>query len=210
MNESEDSPVRLDTRLSGQVRRYHTYPIIGQQTIAEHCWQIMRIYCSVVDRVDPHMVIHITFHDIGETSIGDLPYPVKSENHKLKEEADYLEQRSRYLQLDYWDAFKQVLLTEEDKKLFKQIELIEMAEFGMEQMCLGNGYAFIVADRCLRNVYQNQPCARLVQYVIKRVSLFFKQYKNTLRGAVDDWWSIIKWEELLTHGFKLEESHGSE
>jgi 5'-deoxynucleotidase YfbR-like HD superfamily hydrolase len=171
----------------------------------------MRIYCSVVDKIDPHMILHITFHDIGETFIGDLPYPVKSENPELKKSLDFMEQKSHYLQLDYWDAFKAVLLTDADRKLFKDIELIEMAEFGMGQMCMGNSHGLIIADRCLRKVYQNEPCARLVQYVIKRINLFFKQYKNPLRSeSLGEWWSVIKWEELLTHGFKLEETDGSE
>jgi 5'-deoxynucleotidase YfbR-like HD superfamily hydrolase len=206
----DDSVVRLDTRLSGQLKRYHTWPIIGQQTVAEHCWQILRIYLSVVDKIDSHMVQHIMFHDIGETFIGDLPYPVKSENPKLKEQLDPMELNSQLMQLDYWGTFRSVMLTEQDRVLFKQIELTEMAEFGLDQLCLGNSHAFIIADRCLRVVYHSEPPARLVQYVIKRINLFFKQYKNTLRGPLGDWWSVMEWNERLTHGFKLEETHEGE
>jgi 5'-deoxynucleotidase YfbR-like HD superfamily hydrolase len=201
---SEDDPVRLDIRLSGQLNRYHTWPIIGQQTIADHCWQLLRIYCCVVDEIDPHMVLHIAYHDIGETFTGDIPYPVKSENHELKKQFDRMEEVSRCKQLEYWDAFKMVLLSEEDKILFKQIELIEMAEFGLDQLCLGNSYAFIIADRCLRKVYGNRPCVRLVLYVIKRINLFFNQYKNILIEPLGDWWCAQKWVALLK-----EETHDS-
>jgi 5'-deoxynucleotidase YfbR-like HD superfamily hydrolase len=198
----EDNLVRLDTRLSGQLRRYHTWPIIGQQTVAEHCWQIMRIYCSVVDTLDPHMIQHIMFHDIGETFIGDLPYPVKSENEELKKGLDFLEQKSCYQQLEHWDAFRSVLLSDADKKLFKQIEFIEMAEFGMDQMCLGNDYGYIIANRCLRKVYQDEPNIRLVQYTMKRIELFNEQYKHLLKDSLGDWWSAVAWHTL-------EEPYGS-
>jgi hypothetical protein len=206
---NEANRVRLDTRLSGQLRRYHTWPVIGQQTVAEHCWQIMRIYLSITDKIDPHMIQYITFHDIGETTIGDLPYPVKSENHDLKKQLDYLEDKSRYLQMGYWGAFRQTFLSDEDKILFKQIELIEMAEFGMDQMCMGNDYAFIVANRCLRKVYQSEACAPLVVYVIRRIKLFYEQYRNSL-NSFNEWWMVAKWNEKITHGFNLEEPHGSE
>jgi len=192
---SEDDRVRIDTRLAGQLKRYHTWPITGQQTVAEHCWQILRIYYSVVDIPDLHMVYYIIFHDIGETATGDLPYPVKSQNNTLKAEADSLEQRSMYSQLQYWGSFQQTMLTDEDKKFFKQIELIEMAEFGMDQVCLGNSHGFIVADRCLHAVFENQPCQKLVQYVIKRIRLFFDQCVFFVPGK-GDWWSAAKWERL--------------
>jgi hypothetical protein len=142
------------------------------------------------------MIHHIMFHDIGETIIGDLPYPVKSENSQLKEQLEWLEHRSNATQLEYWDAFQMVMLTSEDKKLFKDIELIEMAEFGIDQMCLGNDYGFIVANRCLRKVYENEPSPLLVKYVIKRLRLFSMQYQRLLRDSLGDWWSIMAWQRL--------------
>jgi 5'-deoxynucleotidase YfbR-like HD superfamily hydrolase len=194
---SEDDSVRLDTRLAGQVRRYHTWPIVSHQTIGEHCWQLLRIYLCVVDRIDPHMVNHITFHDIGEHFTGDIPYPVKRDNPILKEQMDFLEQRSQACQMDYWNSFRQIVLTDDDKKLFKQIELIEMAEFGMDQMNLGNHHGYIIANRCLEAVYKNQPCAKLAQYVTKRLQLFFEQCHPT--DAICDeieWWWYRTWERL--------------
>ena len=131
---AQDDPVRLDTRIAGQLRRYHTWPIIGQQTIAEHCWQLMRIYMCVVDKLDIHMIRHIQFHDIGEHFTGDIPYPVKHDNPKLKELIDSIEMRAQVTQLDYWNSFHPIALTDQDRVLFKQIELTEMAEFGLDQM----------------------------------------------------------------------------
>jgi hypothetical protein len=80
-----------------------------------------------------------------------------------------------------------------------------MAEFGLNQMCLGNIYALIVADRCLRKVYENKPCVRLIQYVIKRIDLFYRQYQNPANVSTEDWWFVTKWEQLLK-----EETHVGE
>lgn len=215
MGSDPAEPVRIDTRLSGQIHRYHTWPIIGYQTIAEHCWNLIRIYYSVVGSkyIDPNMIHHMMFHDIGETYVGDVPYPLKKENPRLKSEMDFLENKSYCAQLQYWDSFDEILLTERDRILFKQIELTEMAEFGLGQVLLGNNHGMIIADRCLKFVYENKPCNRLIDYVIKRIKLFEIQCHNPLYGTdvtMHPWWFPLKWEELKngheTHGVSAGDS----
>ena len=197
---SEDDParkVRIDTRLAGQVRRYHTWPTIGHQTIAEHTWQLLRIYLCVVEIPDRHMILHIMNHDIGEHDTGDIPYPVKRDNPILKQEMEFLEHRSQMTQMDYWNMFHPTYLTPEDKILFKQIELTEMAEFGMDQMNLGNHHGYIIANRCLQAVYENQPSNRLAKYVIKRLELFFQQCHFADHACEEvEWWWTRSWEKL--------------
>ena len=197
---SIDDTVRLDTRLAGQVHRYHTWPITGQQTIAEHTWQMLRIYMCVAERYETHLIYHIVFHDIGEHYTGDIPYPVKSNNPKLKEQMDMLEQRSLATQLDYWNLVPMGTLTDRDKQFVKQIEMVEMAEFGMDQMCLGNIHGTIIANRCLEAVYKIQPppCSGLIQYVIKRLQLFYRQYNPSVivEHPVEPWWLVDQWRKL--------------
>jgi hypothetical protein len=137
------------------------------------------------------------FHDIGEQFTGDIPYPVKHNNPQLKEIMDLLEKKAYCTQLEYWDSFRQTLLTSEDMNLFKQIELVEMAEFGMDQLCLGNNHGYIIAHRCLRAVFKLHPCPRLVAYVIKRLEIFYKQCATVFAyDTVADWWLITQWENL--------------
>jgi 5'-deoxynucleotidase YfbR-like HD superfamily hydrolase len=143
------------------------------------------------------MVMHITLHDIGEHFTGDIPYPVKSMNQPLKEQMDFLEQRSVATQMEYWDSFHMIYLTDRDKSLFKQMELVEMAEFGMDQVAFGNSHGFIIADRCLRAVYEGKPSVRLAGYVIKRLNLLFRQIPTIYTyGLEGEWWNVHKWEEL--------------
>jgi hypothetical protein len=110
---------------------------------------------------------------------------------------EFLEHHSYATQLEYWDSFRQTFLSKEDKALFKQIEMIEMAEFGMDQVALGNNHGFIIADRCLRAVYEGEPSVRLAGYVIKRLNLLFRQVPTIYTyGLEAEWWDVHKWEEL--------------
>jgi 5'-deoxynucleotidase YfbR-like HD superfamily hydrolase len=190
-----DHYVRIDTRLAGYVERYHTWIKHRRQTIAEHSWNLCRIYFSVVENPDPKFIFHLVFHDIGENVTGDAPYPVKRDNPKLKEILDMLEHRSYATQLDFWGAFQFISAAEIDKTLFKQLELIEMAEYGMDELCFGNSHGFIIADRCLQALYNQDACVRLIDYVIQRLSLFFKQYMCDT--VYQDWWNVSKWQDKL-------------
>jgi 5'-deoxynucleotidase YfbR-like HD superfamily hydrolase len=194
---SEADHIHLDIRLAGLVRRYHTWPVIGQQNVAEHSWQLLRIYLNVVDKIDSNLVFHIMFHDIGEQTTGDLPYPIKRNNPPLKEIMDLLEQKACYSILEHWGCFRQTLLTSADMILFKQIELVEMAEFGLDQLCLGNNHGYIIAHRCLRAVFEQHPCPRLAEYVITRLDIFYKQCATVFAyDTVEDWWLMAQWEKL--------------
>lgn len=209
--DNSDECVRVDTRLAGQVQRYHTWPTIRKQTIAEHCWQLMRIYLSVAQKPDPHFMAHVIFHDIGEHFTGDIPYPVKAQNQILKEQIDWLETRSSATQAMYWDSFHQIRLSDIEKKLFKDIELVEMAEFGMDEMSLGNSHGFIIADRCLRAVWENKPDLRLIKYIEKRVNLFWEQYRHLLAtDPMGDWWFSDRWHDYKMPVINVEESNVGE
>jgi len=202
--EDPADPVRFDTRLAGQVKRYHTWPIIGAQTVSEHCWQALRIYLFVDEEPDIHIIREIMFHDIGEIYTGDIPYPIKRDNPSLKESMDRLEHWSYAQQLEHWDAFFPVAISPEDRILIKHVEMIEMAEFGIDQINLGNSHGWIVADRCLKAVYKDEhpPCPRLALYVSIRLKLFYRQHRGHTDQKLDEWWIPMYWE--VRHGRERE------
>jgi len=194
---SDDKQIRVDTRLAGQVTRYHTWPRIHQQSIAEHSWQLARIYASVVDKIDPNFILHILFHDIGEFYVGDIPYPVKRDIPELKELIDELENDSQEFQLAHWNTIHPDALEQHDSVLFKHIELVEMAEWGMDEFNFGNHHGFVVANRCLRALYEQAPCNQLINYVIKRLALFYSQNQLNTDACNWDWWYVRRWRERL-------------
>jgi 5'-deoxynucleotidase YfbR-like HD superfamily hydrolase len=195
-----DDPVRLDTRLAGQIKRYHNWPTIGTQTIAEHTWNMLRIYMCVTESINPAVVYFITFHDIGEHESGDMPYPIKKNNPDLKEIMDRIEWESLARQFEYWGNTLSMAISKEDRQFVKQIEMMEMAEFGMDQLCLGNNHGFIVADRCLCAVFKDPTrYLKLIEYIMKRLNLFYKQclWSDVISGhKFDVWWEVNTWERI--------------
>lgn len=120
-------------RLSGGVMRYSTWPTIQQQTVADHTWQMMRIYREIWGAPDASMFEHILFHDGAEVSVGDIPFPCKAENPDLKEVHGKLESRMLYQIHGYTNQ-----MTEAEAWKLKVCDLIEMWEFGIVERVLGN------------------------------------------------------------------------
>lgn len=136
------SDVQQNIRLAGLVRRYHTWPVLHQQTVAEHSWQVMRLYDRIFGCPPAHVFQHILHHDVGEVRTGDIPYPLKSQNETLKKEMDRLETSALAdMGIDL------PTLTDEEHIRFKFCDLLDCAEQGQYEARLGNRYMGIVADQ---------------------------------------------------------------
>lgn len=139
----------LDPRRSGQVKRYHVWPHIHDQSCGEHCWQLMRILLAIWPEAPREVLIHIMVHDIGETVAGDLPYPVKADNKDLKAIMDRLENDGHLAMCLPWSLPPPQRLGDEEKNIVKLAEYLEMAEWGMYEIELGNSHDSLVVRRCL-------------------------------------------------------------
>lgn len=53
------SDVQRNIRLAGLVRRYHTWTVLHQQTVAEHSWQVMRLYERIFGTPPAPVFLHI-------------------------------------------------------------------------------------------------------------------------------------------------------
>lgn len=145
--------VRNDGRLAGRVLRYHTWPHIRPQTIAEHSWQFCRILSVIWPQVPAHVLLYIIRHDCPEIKTGDAPYPVKKDNPVLAGEMDRIEQESlEELVLGGFLADSPDL-TESERWVTKLAEFIEMWEWALEERLLGNQFARLVEERCLRAIW---------------------------------------------------------
>jgi 5'-deoxynucleotidase YfbR-like HD superfamily hydrolase len=131
-----------DVRLAGQVRRYHTWPCIHHQTVAEHTWQVMRLYVDIFGAPPAHVFVHMIFHDVAEIQTGDIPYPVKKNSEALKKEMDRLEEGA----LRDMGVYLPILSFQEHAR-FKFCDLLDCAEQGQYEANLGNQYMGTVADQ---------------------------------------------------------------
>lgn len=131
------SDVLRDPRLAGQVKRYHTWPVHQAQSVAEHTWQVLRLYLKVWGELPSHIAVYLLWHDGGELVTGDPPYPLKANNPKLKAAYDELEGAAVA-------AMGGVVpfLRKGEKQRVKFVDLLEMFEFGAVELKLGNQYAW--------------------------------------------------------------------
>lgn len=142
--------VRNDARLAGRVKRYHTWPYIREQSVAEHSWQLLRILLCIWPTVPAHVMSYVVRHDCGEIKTGDAPYPVKAENNDISVGMNRVEEEA----LAELEATGFLILgedvTDEEKWVVKTAEFIEMWEWGAEELLMGNQFARLVAQRCAK------------------------------------------------------------
>ena len=135
------------TRLAGLVMRYHTHPTLHPQSVGEHTWQVMRLYWELYGDLPPEVSSYILWHDASELYTGDIPFPVKARNPKLKSLMDDMEdhQLARMIGVD---RQQEVLggVTELQRVRMKLCDLLDMHEHGHHEMMLGNQFAIPIVE----------------------------------------------------------------
>src|SRR5690606_25898812 len=103
------------------------------QSVGEHTWQVLRIILAVHPSASRELLVHAMFHDVGERVTGDVPYPVKAEHPEVKRAFDSMEHDALLSMATTWGAVAGVVLTEEERRLVKLAEFIEMMEWGLDE-----------------------------------------------------------------------------
>ena len=63
---------------SASVRRFHTHPVIHEETLAAHQWMVATLLYLLTDGLaSGYLMMAALVHDCGESAVGDLPSPVK-------------------------------------------------------------------------------------------------------------------------------------
>jgi hypothetical protein len=130
-----------NARHAGAVRRYHTWPILRDQSVGEHCWQLCRIYYQIWGELPPDVSTYIIWHDAAELAVGDLPFQIKRDNHTLKRELDKLEGTAMRNM-----GGPSMLLSPVMLDRVKLCDLIDMWEYGIDEHRMGNQYAWPIID----------------------------------------------------------------
>lgn len=144
------SDIVTSGRMAGQVRRYHTWPTLRQQTNAEHTWQVLRIYMEMFGPPSPAVTVTIMTHDMGEIATGDLPFPVKRNNPEIAQATQRIEEQAVAAMMTSQMAQVSMACVRGDpavvtdvtlRSMIKICDLTEMLEFGMDERIMGNRYA---------------------------------------------------------------------
>lgn len=136
-----------DPRAAGGVRRYHTWAVHQNQTVAEHTWQILRILLTIWPQVPRSVLIHAVTHDMGEMA-GDIQYPFKLLFPELGAGSVKTENYVRDQQRKGIGAPPETHpLSPYEKHVFKLCDNLEMWEFGLREINFGNRYGIIIRNR---------------------------------------------------------------
>jgi hypothetical protein len=127
---------------AGRIKRYHSWPVIQNQTVGEHCWQVALIYQQLWGDIPSPVEKYIRLHDVAELVLGDIPFPAKANNPDLKAAYDAAEGRA------LTELGLHVPVLHPDVRLKVKIcDLLEMMCFGMVERELGNTLALPIIIR---------------------------------------------------------------
>ncbi len=128
----------LDTLLqAGEIKRYHTHPTIGTQSVAEHTCRVLDVLWYLTNgELSKELIFLALFHDRHEIETGDIPAITKWAHPELGTWLDELEKCwIEEMGLDPgW-------VTDEEKKLLKQADMLELCLYARDQFLLGNRHA---------------------------------------------------------------------
>lgn len=147
-------PQTLCPRRAYQVDRYHTWPHIRSQSVGEHSAQLWRILCACWGDVPVYVLAHAMTHDMGEIVLGDMPYTMKAMVPGFQTAMHEAEASVHLSMCLPWRLPPPVNLSDVEKKIFKMCENIEMWEWALDELTLGNRGARAVAERTGATVVQ--------------------------------------------------------
>jgi 5'-deoxynucleotidase YfbR-like HD superfamily hydrolase len=130
--------------LAGKVTRYHAWPTLNIQTIADHSWRVATLVVEVFGMPRAEVFIYALYHDCGEMFSGDLPFMVKTAVPGL---ADAMKTAEAY-GLDQLGV-KLPELSPLERAQVKIADLLEMHEFGALEVEMGNQFGAAVRDDTL-------------------------------------------------------------
>lgn len=120
-------------KTSGGVKRWHTEETIREQTLADHRYNLLRIYMSIWGTPTGQILWKIVHHDFEELFLGDLPHW----------SADILELKNGYRTaeeklLALFPKIKETQSPTAHDRRIKICDWIEALEFMMREILLGN------------------------------------------------------------------------
>lgn len=158
--------LRRSSRHAGNVKRYHAWPTIQQQTVGDHTFHVLRLYIDCFGMPSQDTLYHIMYHDLGELSAGDTPFPAKRIVQGLREAAE----RAEILGLQLQDLTLPEL-TDQDRVRFKFCDLMEMWEFAVVEFYMGNRYAEPIIqniEHYVGNLIEENPSLKVHYDTIRR------------------------------------------
>ncbi len=124
---------KLNTLINaGSVRRFHTGPVIKDQDVAQHTFNVMVIIDIITNgQASPELMRATLYHDTPEVDTGDVPANVKRMIN-IKDTLEVLESR-------FYKEFNiNTKLTKAEKGILKVADKLEFLHYLLRERILGN------------------------------------------------------------------------
>lgn len=124
-------------RNAGDVLRYHTRKVLHRQDVANHSWNVARIYTQRYGIPRAEVYVYIIYHDVLEIITGDIPFQIKRNVANMKTAC----MEAELYAATQLDDMMFVDLTERELKRVKICDLLEMKEYAEIEIAHGNSLA---------------------------------------------------------------------
>ena len=133
----------VDKMIQGAaVKRYHTVPTIGHETVGEHSFGVAMLVLAITEnKASDNLIKAALFHDISEQYTGDVPFPSKVAFPIVKCALDAAEES--------WNKENgfDIELNERDRICLKWADMLQLLIYCRNQRMLGNRNMDIVFMR---------------------------------------------------------------
>jgi 5'-deoxynucleotidase YfbR-like HD superfamily hydrolase len=138
-------------RNAGETRRFHTWPVLRQQNVAEHSWHVTMLLWFIFGNIEPGIPLPVLMaaltHDAAEWQVGDIPSPAKRGMEKImpdfRERWGVMEEEILAQQGWDWDY----TLTDEQRAMIKLCDSMDGAFYCVRERAMGNK----LIEPCYRN-----------------------------------------------------------
>lgn len=161
----QDTAILTNPYFAGRIKRYHAWPTLYTQVIGEHTWQVMRIWFAIWGPMPPEVSTHLLFHDAPELSSGDIPFIAKRDAPAIRAPLDQLEALG--CERMGIPNPNEVGLKGMDRVRFKVCDNIEMLEFALVEMAMGNNLAQPIVNNCFTALREKQIPELGIEDVVK-------------------------------------------
>lgn len=124
----------VELRMAGHVKRWHTWPTIRPQTVAQHSHAAAMLLWQVYPDASQEMLMAMLVHDLPEVSTGDVPAHVKWASPEITAVLDAMEQS--WLE----DNALDFELTPLETSILKFCDSFELMLWCIEELKMGNRY----------------------------------------------------------------------
>lgn len=134
----------LFVRNGGETRRYHGWPVLRQQTDAEHCFHVAMILHILYGQDEPGLrpvvIMAALCSDLGEWISGDIPSPSKRAMDHI-----FPDFRAKWNEMEESNLAKVALdwkkfLTPEEERMLSFADAVEGAMYCIRERAMGNKF----------------------------------------------------------------------